>query len=666
MFHSTTGFTPKLRAPAPSGRCRHDLLGLLFGATIVLLFPETAVAQGVDLTWNDCPPTGASSKTFGCASPSNENYRLIVQFRSPVTLPNFVRIDAVLELVNETAGPLAPFWHYETGACNRAPISGVTMSDDISLAATCLNLGYADPWASGSGGTEDFFYVPDSPTPGHGRFILTDTAVSPVQIDAFVSYYAFHLTFNNRNRLVCTGCSQPVALKLVSLRLSSNDGSPAVLLAGPDLRGDCVLINGANATTCFQACQSGPEICDGIDNDCNLAVDDILSYRDADGDGYGTHAQSSAGCPIPPGYVSNDDDCDDTRAWVHPGAEDFCNGLDDDCDGVRDEGTVAQGVVGWWKAEGNTNDAVGNNHGTPQNGVAFTAGKVGQAFSLDGSDDYVGSIGTASTFSFIQNTGVFTIEGWIKLDDPNTLREQAIIANTPTTAEKGHYFTWNNSAGQQQLDLLLLKGQAGIPVIAATSPNHVITDSDWHHVAATGNGTGITFYVDGVAFPVGGVMGSKSTGNSTRAIDIGRCAPSSCLFAGGIDELAIYNRALSASEIGAIHDAGSGGRCAVVSVVEPPLAESTLELTGPRPNPSSHGADIEFRLPMGSMVRVLVTDVAGRQVSSLAENREMPAGSHRLRWDGRDRSGRTVRPGVYVIQVSVGDRTTARKLVVVR
>jgi hypothetical protein len=58
-------------------------------------------------------------------------------------------------------------------------------------------------------------------------------------------------------------------------------------------------------------------------------------WQDADGDGYGRGANTTQ-CAAPAGFVDNDDDCDDTNPAIRPGADDVCNGVDDDCDGAKD------------------------------------------------------------------------------------------------------------------------------------------------------------------------------------------------------------------------------------------------------------------------------------------------------------------------------------------
>ena len=67
-------------------------------------------------------------------------------------------------------------------------------------------------------------------------------------------------------------------------------------------------------------------------------------YLDADGAGYGDEfAGTTTGCTVSDGYAEVDGDCDDADSSVHPGADEYCNGADDDCDGDIDEIGVVDG-----------------------------------------------------------------------------------------------------------------------------------------------------------------------------------------------------------------------------------------------------------------------------------------------------------------------------------
>jgi hypothetical protein len=84
------------------------------------------------------------------------------------------------------------------------------------------------------------------------------------------------------------------------------------------------------------------EWCDGVDNNCDGAVDVVvqpkpgdLSFIDADGDGYGDPSAALA-CDPGAGASALDGDCDDADPAVHPNAEEVCDGVDNDCDGAYD------------------------------------------------------------------------------------------------------------------------------------------------------------------------------------------------------------------------------------------------------------------------------------------------------------------------------------------
>lgn len=86
-------------------------------------------------------------------------------------------------------------------------------------------------------------------------------------------------------------------------------------------------------------CALSGEVDGGADASTDAPTEDVdcRSYRDADGDGFGDPNDFVSECPPPEGYVSNADDCDDTRADVNPDATELCNGIDDDCDDRIDE-----------------------------------------------------------------------------------------------------------------------------------------------------------------------------------------------------------------------------------------------------------------------------------------------------------------------------------------
>jgi hypothetical protein len=86
------------------------------------------------------------------------------------------------------------------------------------------------------------------------------------------------------------------------------------------------------------------EACNGVDDDCNGLVDDNLTfityYVDFDGDGYGVGAGVSL-CSNPgAGYSLVDGDCNDAVAAINPGATEVCNNIDDDCNGLTDDGLI--------------------------------------------------------------------------------------------------------------------------------------------------------------------------------------------------------------------------------------------------------------------------------------------------------------------------------------
>ncbi len=87
------------------------------------------------------------------------------------------------------------------------------------------------------------------------------------------------------------------------------------------------------------------EVCDEVDNDCDGDIDDDDAsvtgqrswYVDADGDGFGDAAYETIACDQPSGLIPSSSDCDDTDRTIKPGAEEVCDGVDNNCDDAIDE-----------------------------------------------------------------------------------------------------------------------------------------------------------------------------------------------------------------------------------------------------------------------------------------------------------------------------------------
>ena len=206
--------------------------------------------------------------------------------------------------------------------------------------------------------------------------------------------------------------------------------------------------------------------------------------------------------------------------------------------------TPPSGLVAWWPGNGTAEDIVGTNNGT-LDGVSFAPGKVGSGFNLTATRTGV-SVGNPASLQ-LQD---FTIETWIKRSSAETITLDVFSTAGFFTCYWGGYSLGIMSDGRLFLSKV---GYSGAIATAA------VTDTNFHHVAVSKAGSNVVIYLDGV----GEVLAPYDPGfvfNGPSAIG-SRGGDYYGSFYGLIDEMSIYNRGLSASEIQAIYNASSAGKC---------------------------------------------------------------------------------------------------------
>jgi hypothetical protein len=211
------------------------------------------------------------------------------------------------------------------------------------------------------------------------------------------------------------------------------------------------------------------------------------------------------------------------------------------------------GMVAWYRGENNALDIRGGNNGTLQGAATFAGGKVGQAFSFPGNVSSYVSVPSSPSLNLTQ----FTVDAWI----------------FPTTVGTAQYIVDRGNGSTDNYDLALTPGN-NVEVDFTTAANgHHSVDSvnpvqlnTWSHITGTYDGTTEKVYVNGV-LDNSAVFGDTPTGG--QPIFLGKRPNNTFPFTGQLDEVEIFNHALTTPEISAIYNASTAGKCTLTGANGP-------------------------------------------------------------------------------------------------
>jgi hypothetical protein len=222
------------------------------------------------------------------------------------------------------------------------------------------------------------------------------------------------------------------------------------------------------------------------------------------------------------------------------------------------------GLVSWWKGDDDATDHMGNNNGTLENSAGFALGLANDAFSLNGSNQFV--LIAQPVPPDLQITNAITLSAWIY---PTAY---------PTGTNNVGLIVGSQHDGTTSGATIFFDGRTN-NYFTGTPPGHIhfqIGDGSWHEsdsltqiplnqwtlitAVRTANNTAQIYY-NGVLQPT---QSQAWTGNITYTgawFAIGQQSDANRPFAGLIDEVQVYNTALSAADVLGIYNAGTAGVC---------------------------------------------------------------------------------------------------------
>jgi len=201
-------------------------------------------------------------------------------------------------------------------------------------------------------------------------------------------------------------------------------------------------------------------------------------------------------------------------------------------------------IVGRWAADGDTTDSILGNNGATVGTVNYVAGKFGQAFLFTGGSSRI-EVADSSAYAF--GTGNFSVAFWVNFtafDDSSTG-----MVSKDNYAGGGTYNGWLLNRDDSKNGIGFLTRNEPTGSTSARTPASAFSVGTWYHFAAVRESSQIRFYVDGV-LAQSATEGTPRNVTTTEALRFGSLSPASLqTMSGALDEIRLYDSALSQSEI---------------------------------------------------------------------------------------------------------------------
>jgi hypothetical protein len=291
------------------------------------------------------------------------------------------------------------------------------------------------------------------------------------------------------------------------------------------------------------------------------------------------------------------------------------------------------GLVGYWPFNGNANDISPNANNGTNNGATLTIdrfGVINSAYFFNGIDNYI-------QLPFSTNSNTFSISTWIKFPSNTSTLERAIIGNDDENFSAKT--VWLTSDNKIAIHNCHPSPQECIDLTSTT----ILEDNQWKHIVCSVNNGFVTYYINGIQSNT--IFGVETFGINWR-IGVKGTSINQVPYLGEIDDIGIWNRALTQDEVTSLYYAENTCQSLVINTgvlsFNPPTYNNTVTIF---PNPANDHITIDCgNLANVSGWTIKIVNTLGQEVFSGAMNTQqyvVPLNS----WSGQ---------GVYFVKIYDG------------
>lgn len=212
---------------------------------------------------------------------------------------------------------------------------------------------------------------------------------------------------------------------------------------------------------------------------------------------------------------------------------------------------LTDGLVAYWKLDGDSTDSVASFDGSDTT-ITYSAGngKINNGAGFGGSSEI--DFGDSSSFTFTNE--IMSVSLWMKAATGHTANRAFMLMKSNWTSGVYEWAIFNDNADHAQFQCYTSAGSAIMTAISTTD----VFDDAWHHVVAVADGSKGYIYVDDSEESGGGVSFTGGMSDTAAVMKMGIGTGLTPGYTGALDEVGLWSRALSSTEVTQLYNSGDG------------------------------------------------------------------------------------------------------------